>query len=270
MHLRLLTDLSQDENQWGGYSPGCSANQTRSWPRPAGNFGPWTQGSQRTGYGRGQFGQSMMPRIRDLHRVSIHQWHGQALPSARMGPWSTPSWSGVGTALADGHAMDVRRVAWPKPCTLVLDHHRRLPRRARLFAEDGIRRIAITRRDTYKRASGVETIALPGRIRNTCACCYSRRACGTRLSPDPDRGRRHTVSRLLRSGLSDRLPRCDRPDHHRGGRRISVHCPHRTASMKTSAKKVNAHSLSGSVADCDPELCESRVGLRPRRGEIST
>src|SRR5215213_7597981 len=68
---------------------------------------------------------------------------------------------GVGTALADDPQLTVRRVAGPSPARVVLDPAGRLPQTARLFAGDGIRRIAITRAGTpLCLPVGVEAIGL--------------------------------------------------------------------------------------------------------------
>src|SRR5436309_9997591 len=55
---------------------------------------------------------------------------------------------GVGTAIADNPQLTVRRVAGSQPARVVIDPAGRLPMTARLFAEDGIRRLAMTRDGT--------------------------------------------------------------------------------------------------------------------------
>src|SRR6266851_1249734 len=55
---------------------------------------------------------------------------------------------GVGTALADDPLLTVRRVAGPHPARVVLDPKGRLPATAKVFANDGVRRLLITAEGT--------------------------------------------------------------------------------------------------------------------------
>lgn len=67
---------------------------------------------------------------------------------------------GVKTALQDDPRLTVRLVPGPNPARVVIDPSGRLPNNARLFADDGARRIAIQEVDK-PRAPGVEVIRLP-------------------------------------------------------------------------------------------------------------
>jgi len=74
---------------------------------------------------------------------------------------------GAGTVRADDPQLTVRCVSGPNPVRVVIDPRGTLPADARAFANDGVRRIVITRRQTGVAAHGAETIALPdkdGRI----------------------------------------------------------------------------------------------------------
>jgi riboflavin-specific deaminase-like protein len=51
---------------------------------------------------------------------------------------------GVGTALADDPQLTVRRVSGPQPARVVIDARGRLSAGAKLFANDGVRRLVIT------------------------------------------------------------------------------------------------------------------------------
>ena len=51
---------------------------------------------------------------------------------------------GVGTALADNPQLTVRRVSGPQPARVVIDGRGRLPSGAKLFANDGVRRLVVT------------------------------------------------------------------------------------------------------------------------------
>lgn len=67
---------------------------------------------------------------------------------------------GVKTALHDDPRLTVRLVPGPNPARVVIDPSGRLPNEARLFAEDGARRIVIQTVDK-PRPEGVEIIRLP-------------------------------------------------------------------------------------------------------------
>jgi riboflavin-specific deaminase-like protein len=113
---------------------------------------------------------------------------------------------GVGTALADDPRLTVRRVAGPHPARVVLDPNGRLPKSAKVFTGDGVRRLLVTAEGTQCRlAAEAEVIALP--------------AAGGRIPPPAilgalaERGFRRilieggadTVSRFLAAGCLDRL-----------------------------------------------------------------
>jgi len=69
---------------------------------------------------------------------------------------------GVGTAIADDPQLTVRQVPGPQPARVVIDPKGRLGSSARVFADDGVRRLLITAEGTRCRPpSGVEIIALP-------------------------------------------------------------------------------------------------------------
>src|SRR5436309_13605484 len=55
---------------------------------------------------------------------------------------------GVGTAIADNPQLTVRRVAGSQPARVVIDPKGRLGADARMFADDGVRRVLITRDGT--------------------------------------------------------------------------------------------------------------------------
>jgi diaminohydroxyphosphoribosylaminopyrimidine deaminase/5-amino-6-(5-phosphoribosylamino)uracil reductase len=113
---------------------------------------------------------------------------------------------GVGTALADNPQLTVRRVAGPHPARIVLDPNGRLPATAKVFNDDGIRRLWLTAEGTRRTPpSDVEVVGLPvteGRI-----------APSTILAALAERGLRrilieggaHTLSRFLAAGCLDRL-----------------------------------------------------------------
>ena len=65
---------------------------------------------------------------------------------------------GIGTVLADDPQLTVRRVSGPHPARVVIDPNGKLPRNARVLADDGVRRIVIT----------AEGDAIAGRASNCC------------------------------------------------------------------------------------------------------
>src|SRR5206468_4442700 len=68
---------------------------------------------------------------------------------------------GAGTVRADDPQLTVRSVSGPNPVRVVIDPRGTLPADARAFANDGVRRIVITRLQTCAVARDVETISLP-------------------------------------------------------------------------------------------------------------
>jgi riboflavin-specific deaminase-like protein len=113
---------------------------------------------------------------------------------------------GVGTVIADDPQLTVRRVGGPQPARVVIDPKGRLGADARMFADNGVRRLLITAQGTRcAPPCGVEIIALretDGQI-----------APSAILAALADHGMRrmlieggaNTVSRFLVAGCLDRL-----------------------------------------------------------------
>jgi riboflavin-specific deaminase-like protein len=113
---------------------------------------------------------------------------------------------GVGTAIADDPQLTVRRVAGPNPARVVIDPHGRLATGARLYAADGVRRLAVmTEGARPTLPDGVEVLRL--------AAAEGRIAPKAILAALAERGFRRvlieggadTVSRFLVAGCLDRL-----------------------------------------------------------------
>ena len=113
---------------------------------------------------------------------------------------------GVGTAIADDPQLTVRRVSGPQPARVVIDPNGRLGAGARMFADDGVRRLLITAQGArVAPPSGVEIVALPAvdgqiapsAIAGALACRGMRRILVE--------GGANTVSRFLVAGCLDRL-----------------------------------------------------------------
>lgn len=113
---------------------------------------------------------------------------------------------GVGTVQADDPQLTVRRVAGPSPARVVIDPQGRLAPTARVFADDGVRRLVVTRADTQlDLPSGVEIVKLPpidGQLAPATALAALARHGFRRFLIE---GGSNTVSRFLAAGCLDRL-----------------------------------------------------------------
>ncbi len=113
---------------------------------------------------------------------------------------------GVGTALADDPQLTVRRVVGPNPARVVLDPNGRLAPTARVLADDGVRRLVVTKPDTsFNLPAGIEVVRL--------AALDGALAPSAILASLAERGLRrvlieggsNTVSRFLAAGCLDRV-----------------------------------------------------------------
>jgi riboflavin-specific deaminase-like protein len=113
---------------------------------------------------------------------------------------------GVGTAIADNPQLTVRQVPGPQPARAVIDPKGRLGADARLFAEDGVRRLLITAEGTRVTAPpGIEIITLPaqdGNIAPSDIALSLRRAGMRRVLIE---GGADTLSRFIAARCLDRL-----------------------------------------------------------------
>jgi diaminohydroxyphosphoribosylaminopyrimidine deaminase / 5-amino-6-(5-phosphoribosylamino)uracil reductase len=113
---------------------------------------------------------------------------------------------GVGTAIADDPQLTVRRVVGPQPARVLIDPNGRLGAGARMFADNGVRRLLITAQGTRcLPPSGVEVVALPvvdGQIAPS-EILAALAGCGMRRILIE--GGANTVSRFLVAGCLDRL-----------------------------------------------------------------
>ena len=113
---------------------------------------------------------------------------------------------GVGTAIADDPQLTVRRVEGPSPVRVILDPNGRLPPTARVLAQDGIRRIVMTKEGTATRLPpDIEIAALPapdgGLAPETILSALAARGiCRILVEGGAD-----TVSRFVAAGRLDRL-----------------------------------------------------------------
>jgi diaminohydroxyphosphoribosylaminopyrimidine deaminase/5-amino-6-(5-phosphoribosylamino)uracil reductase len=168
---------------------------------------------------------------------------------------------GVGTALADDPQLTVRRVAGPQPARVVLDPNGRLPATAKLFANDGVRRLLVTAEGTRCAAlSGVEILMLPIADKHI--------APSTILAALAERGLRRilieggadTVSRFLAAGCLDRLHVIVAPIILGTGRASFILPPIERADQALRVP-VHAHQLDDEVLfDCDLSVQRAPIG----------
>ena len=111
----------------------------------------------------GQIGQSLDGRIATLSGHSQYVNGAEGLAHLhRLRAIVDAVIVGAGTVRADDPRLTVREVEGPSPARVVIDPRGSLPASARAFADDGLRRLLITRQDTALHcAGGVEAIALP-------------------------------------------------------------------------------------------------------------
>lgn len=113
---------------------------------------------------------------------------------------------GVGTAIADDPQLTVRQVAGPQPARAVIDPNGRLGSDARLFANDGNRRLLITVKGTRcDPPAGVETIALAGQDGEIAPSAIVAALAWAGMRRILIEGGANTVSRFLSARCLDRI-----------------------------------------------------------------
>ena len=113
---------------------------------------------------------------------------------------------GVGTAVADNPQLTVRRVSGPSPARVVIDPRGRLPASARMWASDGVRRIAIVGQDAKpKLPSGVDVLRVPLIAGRAAPAAILQALASAGLRRIMIEGGAHTVSGFLTAGCLDRL-----------------------------------------------------------------
>lgn len=167
---------------------------------------------------------------------------------------------GVGTAIADDPQLTVRQVAGPQPVRAVIDPRGRLEARARLFADNGVRRLLITAEGTRcNPPTGVETIALPareGNIEPSAIVGALARAGMRRILIE---GGADTISRFIAAQCLDRLHVTVAPIILGAGG-LGIALPPRERADQAPRMPVRVHKLGGDVLfDCD--LADQRIEL---------
>jgi len=216
-------------------------------------FGPLRQGIKDDLVVVGQFGQSIDARIATptghSHYINgaaglAHLHRLRALVDAVV--------VGIGTAVADDPQLTVRRVAGPSPARVVIDPSGRLPASARLLAEDGIRRLVITRPETQAGLpAGAEQVPLPaprGQLAPQAILAALAQRGFRRILIE---GGADTVSRFLAAGCLDRLHVVIAPIILGAGR-ASVTLAPITRVQEAMRAPMQVHRLGEEVLlDCD-------------------
>jgi diaminohydroxyphosphoribosylaminopyrimidine deaminase/5-amino-6-(5-phosphoribosylamino)uracil reductase len=113
---------------------------------------------------------------------------------------------GVGTAIADDPQLTVRRVSGPQPARVVIDPKGRLGAGARMFADNGARRLLITEQGTRCRPpSGVEVVTLPTADGQFAPAAILAALAGCGMRRILIEGGADTVSRFITARCLDRL-----------------------------------------------------------------
>jgi riboflavin-specific deaminase-like protein len=113
---------------------------------------------------------------------------------------------GDGTAIADNPQLTVRRVPGPQPARVVIDPKGRLGADARLFADNGVRRLLITEQGTRCRPpSGVEVVTLSMENGQFAPSAILDALAGRGMRRMLIEGGADTVSRFIAAGCLDRL-----------------------------------------------------------------
>jgi diaminohydroxyphosphoribosylaminopyrimidine deaminase / 5-amino-6-(5-phosphoribosylamino)uracil reductase len=168
---------------------------------------------------------------------------------------------GVGTAIADNPQLTVRQVTGPQPVRAVIDPKGRLRADARVFADDGVRRLLITAEGTRcSPPDGVEIIALPaheGNIEPAAIAGALARAGMRRILIE---GGANTVSRFLAARCLDRLHVTVAPVMlGSGGPGIVL--PPRERADQAPRMPVRVHTIGGDVLfDCDLAAQRAELG----------
>jgi riboflavin-specific deaminase-like protein len=167
---------------------------------------------------------------------------------------------GIGTALADDPQVTVRRVSGPQPVRVVIDPNGRLPRSARLLADDGVRRIILTTSGVQPALpKGVEIVELPksdGQIAPSAILAALAERGLRRILIE---GGADTVSRFLAAGCLDRLHVVVAPIVLGSGRAGLTLPPIERADQALRAP-MHVHRLDDEVLfDCD--LSAQRVSI---------
>src|SRR5262245_11321259 len=172
---------------------------------------------------------------------------------------------GIGTALVDDPQLTVRRVSGPQPVRVVIDPEGRLPKSARLLANDNVRRIIVTASGLRPALpQGIEIVELPklnGEIAPPAiaAALAERGLKRILIEGGPD-----TVSRFLRAHCLDRLHVVVAPIVLGSGR-VGLTLPPIERADQALRAPMHVHRLDDEVLfDCDLSIQRVPLGRASR------
>lgn len=205
--FKTLDDADGSPQSWAVFAK-AFRDPAQPLPGPwADLFGPLRAGKAGETIVIGQIGQSLDGRIATETGHS-HYINGPAgiLHLHRLRALVDAVVIGVGTAIADDPQLTVRRCEGPHPARVVLDPKGRLASSAKVFGNDGIRRLLVTAEETRcAPPDGVEVVTLPapdGRFEpHDVLGALAERGMRRVLIE----GGAETVSRFLAAGCLDRL-----------------------------------------------------------------
>lgn len=174
---------------------------------------------------------------------------------------------GVGTAIADDPQLTVRRVSGPQPARVVIDPKGRLAAGAKVFADDGVRRLLVTAQGTpCAPPPGVEVVALPTADGHIAPAAILAALAGRGFRRVLIEGGADTVSRFLAAGCLDRLHVVVAPIILGSGRAGFTLPPIERADQALRVT-MHVHQLDDEVLfDCDLSAQRLPIG----RAKIST
>ena len=196
-----------DEYLWNDF---IDALQSGRSPEPSlwvDRFGPLQAGRIDRMLVVGQLGQSLDGRI------ATHTGHSKYINGAaglphlhRLRAVVDAVVVGIGTALADDPLLTVRLVAGKQPARVVIDPKGRLSANAKLFADDGVRRIVITtEHSTPDVPPGVEILRLPSSAGQLAPAAILQALAGAGLTRILVEGGAQTLAGFIKAGCLDRM-----------------------------------------------------------------
>jgi riboflavin-specific deaminase-like protein len=168
---------------------------------------------------------------------------------------------GVGTAIADDPQLTVRRVAGRQPARVIIDPSGRLGNKAKVFVEDGVRRILITAEGkSAVPVQGVELLHLPSADGHLSPAAILAALGARGLSRILIEGGADTVSRFLAAGCLDRLHVIVAPIILGAGR-PGIALPPVERADQAMRVPMHAHQIEDEVLfDCDLSAQRRRLG----------
>ncbi len=204
---RPISGSADDDFLWNDFLDSMEEGRAALPSRWVSLFGPLQAGKVDRMMVVGQLGQSLDGRI------ATHTGHSKYIngPAGlahlhRLRAVVDAVVVGIGTALADDPLLTVRLAAGRHPARVVIDPNGRVPANARLFAEDGVRRIVITTEHAVlDLPSGVEILRLPSREGQLAPAEILQALARSGLTRILIEGGARTLSGFIKAGCLDRV-----------------------------------------------------------------